>query len=516
MTLDVEEQHATDAGTLQEARRETASDEPASAGNYDIHDRRILPRACGLCIMLDSKATALDAVTAYFDDGKFLTDLARRVAVPTESQGEPRKEALKEYLERELRSELERMGFGCAILENSVPSGGPFLIAERIEDPSLPTVLTYGHGDVVLGMEGRWHDGLSPWALTVRGDRFYGRGSADNKGQHSINIAALAAMLQTRSKLGFNCKIIVETGEETGSPGLRDICVRERERLRADVFIASDGPRVSAEQPTVFLGSRGAFNFDVSVELREGSHHSGNWGGALENPAVILAHALATIADARGKILVEEWRPKELPARVRQLLRDVEISGGADSPALDATWGEPGLTPAENIVGWNTFEILSLGAGNPERPVNAIPGKATAHCQIRFVVGSDPEQFLPALRRHLDVRGFEIVKLRRAEKGYFPATRLDPDNPWVRWAVASIEATTKKRVALLPNLGGSIPNDIFAKDLGLPTIWIPHSYPACSQHAPNEHLLGSVAREALRMMTALFCDLADSPPTARS
>jgi HEPN domain-containing protein len=67
-------------------------------------------------------------------------------------------------------------------------------------------------------------------------------------------------------------------------------------------------------------------------------------------------------------------------------------------------------------------------------------------------------------------------------------------------------------VALLPNLGGSIPNDIFAKDLGLPTIWIPHSYPACSQHAPNEHLLASVAREALQMMTALFCDLADAPP----
>jgi acetylornithine deacetylase/succinyl-diaminopimelate desuccinylase-like protein len=462
--------------------------------------------------MPETKATALEAVRAYFDDGGFLRDLSRRVALPTESQAEAGKAALQDYLSREMRPELEGIGFRCVIFDNPTPAGGPFLVADRIEDSRLPTVLTYGHGDVVLGMEGRWQDGLSPWMLTVRGDRFYGRGSADNKGQHSINIAALAALLRARGKLGFNCKAIVETGEEVGSPGLRDICVRERERLRADVFIASDGPRVSAERPTVFLGSRGAFNFDVSVELREGSHHSGNWGGALPNPAVILAHALATITDARGKISVDEWRPKELPARVRELLRDVEISGGDDSPALDEAWGEPGLTPAENIIGWNTFEILSLGAGNPERPVNAIPGKATAHCQVRFVVGSDPEQFLPALRRHLDARGFEVVKLRRAEKGYFPATRLDPDNAWVRWAVASIEATTKKRVALLPNLGGSIPNDIFAKDLGLPTIWIPHSYPACSQHAPNEHLLGSVARESLQMMTALFCDLADNPP----
>ncbi|MGH7685188.1 MAG: M20/M25/M40 family metallo-hydrolase, partial [Vulcanimicrobiaceae bacterium] len=193
--------------------------------------------------MPDTKATALDAVTAYFDDGGFLRDLSRRVAVPTESQGEPRKEALRDYLEREIRPELERIGFACAAFDNPVSTGGPFLIGERIEDPRLPTVLTYGHGDVVLGMEGRWHEGLSPWTLTVRGDRFYGRGSADNKGQHSINIAALAALLQARGKLGFNCKFIVETGEETGSPGLRDICVRELERLRADVFIASDGHR---------------------------------------------------------------------------------------------------------------------------------------------------------------------------------------------------------------------------------------------------------------------------------
>ncbi|MGH7330900.1 MAG: M20 peptidase family dipeptidase, partial [Polyangiaceae bacterium] len=101
------------------------------------------------------------------------------------------------------------------------------------------------------------------------------------------------------------------------------------------------------------------------------------------------------------------------------------------------------------------------------------------------------------------------VQLKRAERGYFDATRLDPDDPWVQWAVRSIGATTGKDVAVLPNLGGSLPNDIFAKDLALPTIWIPHSYPACSQHAVNEHLLASVAREALQIMTALFWDLGE-------
>jgi acetylornithine deacetylase/succinyl-diaminopimelate desuccinylase-like protein len=402
------------------------------------------------------------------------------------------------------------LGFACELWANPVAGAGDFLYAERIEDPTRPTVLTYGHGDVVPGMEGRWRDGLVPWTLAQEGDRLYGRGTADNKGQHSINIAGLAAVIAARGRLGFNCKLLIETGEESGSPGLRPLCERERERLRADVFIASDGPRVAAERPTIFLGSRGSFNFEMTVALREGSHHSGNWGGALANPAVILAHALAGLTSPRGQILVDGWLPNELPPRVRELVRDLAIGAGDEGPAVDPEWGEPGLTPAEKVYGWNTFEILAMGAGDPDRPVNAIPGRATAHCQIRFVVGSDPEGFLPALRRHLDARGFEIVQLRCAKKGYFAATRLDPDHPWVRRAVASIEETTRKKVAILPNLGGSLPNDVFAHVLGLPTIWIPHSHPACSQHAPNEHLLGSVAREALQIMAALFWDLGEA------
>ena len=90
------------------------------------------------------------------------------------------------------------------------------------------------------------------------------------------------------------------------------------------------------------------------------------------------------------------------------------------------------------------------------------------------------------------------------------ATRLDPDHPWARWAVASIETSTGKSVAVLPNLGGSLPNDVFSELLGLPTIWVPHSYASCSQHAPNEHILEGVSEEALRIMTGLLWDLGES------
>ncbi len=91
------------------------------------------------------------------------------------------------------------------------------------------------------------------------------------------------------------------------------------------------------------------------------------------------------------------------------------------------------------------------------------------------------------------------------------ATRADPDGPWVRFVLDSLARTEGSPAALLPNLGGSLPNDAFADVLGLPTVWIPHSYPACAQHAPDEHLLPSLARQSLQLMAGLFWDLGDDP-----
>ena len=464
-----------------------------------------------------TRAAAITAAEAYFDEGGFAADLARRVAIPTESQVEERAPVLGAYLSDEIAPTLTRLGFTSEVFDNPV-RGGPILIAERREEGAATTVLGYGHGDVIRGLEPQWHAGLSPWVLTRRGDRLYGRGTADNKGQHSINLAALETVLKTRGRLGFNAILLLETGEEIGSPGLREICREQKGRLAADVLIASDGPRLTPERPTIFLGARGAMNFDLVVDLREGGHHSGNWGGLLANPGIILAHALASITSAKGAIKIEEWKPSHMPNSVRVALADCPIAvngeGGEDAPEIDPDWGEPGLTPSEKVFGWCSFEVLAFTTGNPENPVNAIPPKAIATCQIRFVVGVDPEDFMPALRRHLDQAGFPMVRVEPWKKAYFPATRLDPDHDWVRWAASSIAATTGKRPAILPNLGGSLPNDIFAGDLGLPTIWVPHSYAACSQHAPNEHMLASVAREALAVMTGIYWDLGeDGVPT---
>lgn len=449
---------------------------------------------------------AISQVEQQFDNGSFQATMTRRVAIPTESQNPNRSSELKAYLEEEMRPAFEAMGFTCELMTHP-KALAPFLYAERIEGAGLPTVFGYGHGDVIRGLDKEWKEGTSPWTLTEKDGRWYGRGIADNKGQHSVNMEAMRAVIETRGSLGFNTKYLIEMGEETGSGGLRELCAENAQRFAADLLIASDGPRLRAERPTVFLGSRGSCNFDLAIEARAGGHHSGNWGGLISNPGIQLAHAIASIVSPTGQIRVPEWVPQELPASVRRALTDCEVDGGADGPTIELEWGEPGLSPAERVFGWCSFEVLAYKTGNPETPVNAIPPRAWARCQLRFVVGIDPAQILTALRRHLDRQGFPMVKIITTGEAMFVATRVDPEDAWVQWAIASIAKTSGKKPAVLPNLGGSLPNDIFTDVLGLRTVWVPHSYPGCSQHAPNEHLPPGLLREGLQVMTGLYWDL---------
>jgi hypothetical protein len=131
--------------------------------------------------------------------------------------------------------------------------------------------------------------------------------------------------------------------------------------------------------------------------------------------------------------------------------------------------------------------------------------------QLRFVVGIDTTDLLATLRRFLDSRGFTRVQIGLSRDTMFMATRMDPDHPQVQFAVESFTRTHGARPAVLPNLGGSLPNDIFTEVLGLTTIWAPHSYPACSQHAPDEHVPTHIFREGLALMAGLYWDLPEMP-----
>jgi len=462
-----------------------------------------------------TRAQAIANAEAQFDAGDFEVKLARRISIPTESQNPERAGELLQYLNAEMIPAFSAMGFETRIIPHE-RAPGPFLFAQRIEDQEAVTVLGYGHGDVIRGLDAAWREGLSPWNFKNVSGLWYGRGVADNKGQHSVKLAAMQAVLAARGRLGFNAKYLIEMGEETGSPGLREICADNRKLFSADLFLASDGPRLSAARPTVFLGARGALLIDLSIHAREGAHHSGNWGGLLSNPGIQLAHAIASLVGPTGQIRVHEMVPDAIPSSVRAALADCVIEGGSDGPRIDAWWGEPGLTPAEKVFGWCNFEVLAFETGTPATPVNAIPPRAWARCQLRYVVGVDPDAVIPAIRRHLARHGLGHVWVESAREEVSRATRLDPEDPWVKWAATSIGRTTGKIPAILPNLGGALPNDIFSEVLGLPTVWIPHSYPGCSQHAPNEHVPAELFRESLAIMAGLYWDLGDMEPFNRS
>jgi acetylornithine deacetylase/succinyl-diaminopimelate desuccinylase-like protein len=466
---------------------------------------------------MPSRDGAITRALTFFDDGGFEALLSRLVAIPSTSQEEAARPALDRYLREGLMPWLERLGFQGEIHPNPDPAFGPILAATRIEDPARPTVLLYGHGDTVRGLEDQWRAGLAPWTVTPEGEFWYGRGTADNKGQHALDLAALEAVLAERGgKLGANVKLVIETAEERGSKGLREFVAAKRDLLAADALIASDGPRVEKDIPTITTGTRGTWHCDLTIKLRPGGVHSGHWGGLTRDPAVIMAHAIASICDRNGKILVRDWLPAGgVPAEVRKLLEGCPVGGGDGAATIDEGWGEPGLTSAEKIYGWQSFIVLAMVSGRPENPVNAVAPDARAHCQIRYTVDADPARFAPALRAHLDAHGFEIVAVENAAIR-MPASRTAADNPWVGWAQSSMQRTLGKHVQVIPNSSGGLPGDVFVDHLGVPLVWVPHSYNGCKQHGPDEHLLKPAAREGIAAFAGLWWDLGEADTPVRT
>ncbi len=467
--------------------------------------------------MPPTREGALSRAATFFDGGGFRDLLAELVAFPSTSQETGREAELDRYLRDAIRPWLERMGFAVAIHPNPVEDFGPILTAERIEDPSKPTILLYGHGDTVRGLDEQWRPGLAPWRLTTEGDRWYGRGTADNKGQHALNLAALEAVLAERGgRLGANVRVVLETAEERGSKGLREFVSANKDALRADALIASDGPRVDPAVPTIATGTRGTWHFDLVVRLREGGVHSGHWGGLTRDPAVILAHALASLMDRNGRVLVRDLLPRNgVPAAVRAVLDGCPVGGGGEGSAtIDEGWGEPGLSAAEKIYGWNSLIVLAVASGRPENPVNAVAPDARAHCQIRYTVDTDAAGFETALRRHLDAQGFGEARIENAAVR-MAASRTAPDHPWVRWARRSMERSLGRAVQVIPNSSGGLPGDVFVDHLGLPLVWVPHSYNGCKQHGPDEHLLAGPAREGLLAFAGMWWDLGEGDTPQR-
>ena len=454
-----------------------------------------------------------------FDGGAFEARLAELVAIRSTSQEAGSSAEIHRYLRGAMVPWLEQMGFACHVHPNPCEGFGPILRAERIEDPTLPTVISYGHGDTVRGMEEQWTAGRDPWTLRRETDRWYGRGTADNKGQHLCNLFALEAVLAHIGRpLGYNIKLVLEMAEERGSAGLAEFVRQHADLLAADVFIASDGPRVSPETPTIAGGTRGNFQFDLVVRARTGGVHSGHWGGLTTDPALLIGHALAAICDHNGRILIPDWLPDNgspLDPATRDMLASCPVDNDGDAAEITEGWGEPGMTPAEKRCAWNSFIVRAMTSGRPDSPQNAVAPDAHAACEIRYVSETDPGRFLPALRSHLDSRGLHGVAI---EGGVvrMPASATPPDSPWLAWAAESVGRSTGVPVQIIPNISGGMPGQAFVEHLGVPLVWIPHGHNGCKQHGPDEHMLVGVARQGVAAFAGLWHDLVGTGSPLRS
>src|SRR5699024_1814661 len=181
--------------------------------------------------------------------------------------------------------------------------------------------------------------------------------------------------------------VLMETAEEAGSKGLRAFAAAHTDELAADLFLASDGPRISAEVPTLFLGSRGALNFRLIAHERDDNHHSGNWGGKLRNPATVIAAATNSLVDGNGVIRIPALRPADPPASVRAAVAKLPDVVDDGAPEIDPTWGEPGLPPAARDFAFNVVAVIALDAGEPAHAVNGSPGAASVVMALRLGVG---------------------------------------------------------------------------------------------------------------------------------
>ena len=363
------------------------------------------------------RQSALERAARHFDGGVFLADLARLVAVPSESQEARGAPHLAAYLTDHLRPALEHMGFLCQVLVNPAP-GGPLLLAERTEDPDLPTVLVYGHGDVVRGLEDGWLEGLSPWALTERDGRLYGRGVADNKGQHAINLAALAQRDRRARPPRLQRQVADrdQRGDRLAGPArdLREPPGPTRRRSAAGLRRPADraGPADDLpRQPRRARLRSGGRSARVRATIRA--------TGAACSPTRRSCWRTRSRRSSRksGAIRIPELKPRAVPPTVRRALADLPLATAEGEPAIDPRLGRAGPAARPRSCSAGTASRCWPGPPASRRnPVNVIPPAPRRIARSATRSTAIRARFLPAIRQALGEAGLGRVEVRPADR----------------------------------------------------------------------------------------------------
>lgn len=389
--------------------------------------------------------------------------------------------------------------------------GSPVAFAELEAPDNAPVVLLYGHYDV------QPPDPLEAWksppfAPTVRDGAVYGRGAGDNKGQFLAHIFALRALIETVG-CPVGVKLLIEGEEESGSPHLETLIAERSERLACDVVVTADGPYHPGGHPLIILGVRGLLY--VEVLAREGASrdlHSGSNGGITPAPAQTLARALASLWNADDRVAVPGFYdnvvpPTDAEQRAIDVLPAITPEGGersaletgAGTASAAAMWRRVMFEPNVNIAG---IECGYTGAGLK----TIIPHRAAAKIDVRLVAAQDPERILESIRAFLETRGLDVQRLAAVPPSH---TRLD--SPFVAPIDDAVRTAWNRPAYIQPRLGGTTPDFVFTRRLGVPSILVPYGPPDMHHHAPNERMDVEALRRGARTSAAILLQLARAP-----
>jgi acetylornithine deacetylase/succinyl-diaminopimelate desuccinylase-like protein len=420
---------------------------------------------------------------------RYLSELTSFLAIPSVSALPAHTADVRRCAEW-VAEEMRRIGLEHVRLVET--PGNPIACADWLHAPDAPTLLFYGHYDVqpVDPLE-LWES--PPFEATVRDGELYARGAADDKGQVFMHFKAIEAHLSKTRRLPINLKVLIEGEEEVGSTHLDSFIREHRTELGADVVVISDSAMFDRGVPSICYALRGLVYVQIDLRGTRSDLHSGVFGGAVANPAMVLAQILAQMKDRGGRVKVpgfyDDVRPltdeeraawRQLPFDERRYRRELgapKLAGEAGYSVLERVWGRP------------TLEVNGVLSGfTGEGAKTVIPAVAMAKVSMRLVPDQDPDRIadlFEAYVRKVTPKSVEL-KLTRMHGG--KPWIADYDNEYVQAAGRAIEQGFGK-VPVFCREGGSIPVvSTFQQELGLPAVLFGIGLPDENAHAPNERL----------------------------
>lgn len=380
---------------------------------------------------------------------------------------------------------------GADTAEVMKTDGHPVVYAEKIIDATLPTVLVYGHYDV------QPPDPLEEWKTppfepTIRDEQIYARGATDDKGQVYMHIKAFEAMVATNS-LPCNVKFLIEGEEELGSPSLEAFCRTHKKLLAADAVLASDTAIISKTVPSIETGLRGLCYFEVTVEALSHDLHSGIYGGAVPNPATILARMIASLHNAKGKVTIphfyDDVATVSKAERAKMNARPHSDAAYRREVGAKALEGEVGYTTIERTTIRPTLEVNGIWGGfTGTGSKTIVPARAHAKISTRLVPNQSPEKMAKLVMQHLKRSAPPSVTVTVRQLDGVGKPYVTPTDSAVYRAAAAAMKETFGKEPIPTRSGGSIPVIcMFDEVLGTKSALMGFGFESDGLHSPNEH-----------------------------